>query len=202
MRFITKSPHQNRLRSANSVATDEGAIINRSFLHLVQIALKIALFIATISYPFIAVLSPQNVSCLAIVLAILWLFMAFKKRIYLLIFAAFILIFFLPMARWIYPVLMNLLFLAEFASSLKSEPIITKMARLKQKNLPPKALQYTANLTKIWAVFFAINAILCGVLWWIDEAVWMAYTGIFSYILVGLLLGGEIVFRRLFIYDK
>ncbi|MFW5625515.1 MAG: DNA gyrase subunit B, partial [Campylobacter hyointestinalis] len=79
------------------------------------------------------------------------------------------------------------------------EAIITKFARLKDKNLPNKAVIYTRNLTKIWICFFMINAIVTLIFGFIDERLWLIYCGFVSYVLVFLLFVVEILYRKFFI---
>lgn len=101
---------------------------------------------------------------------------------------------------YFYPVLVNLIFLAVFYLSLKKEPIITKIAKLRDPNLPQIAYFYTKDLTKFWCGFFAVNGLICVVLSILENKIyWVFYTGIVSYILVGLFFLGEIILRNFII---
>ena len=102
--------------------------------------------------------------------------------------------------KYLYPVLINAFLGAVFYFSLKQTPMITKFAMLKEKNLEPKALIYTRNLTKIWIGLFAINGGVSGLLALCENKVyWGVYCGAISYVLVGALLFGEIIFRKFYI---
>jgi len=97
----------------------------------------------------------------------------------------------------LYPAAVNLGMLALFGVSLLHPPsIVERLARLQDANLPSFAVAYTRRVTQVWCVFFALNAMLCFVTaLWASEAVWSLYTGLISYLLVGLLYGCEYVVR-------
>ena len=102
--------------------------------------------------------------------------------------------------KYLYPVLINAFLGAVFYFSLAGTPMITKFAMLKEKNLEPKALIYTRNLTKIWIGFFVINGLISAILACFENKIyWGVYCGAISYILVGALLFGEIIFRKFYI---
>ena len=102
--------------------------------------------------------------------------------------------------KYLYPVLINAFLGAVFYFSLKQTPMITKFAMLKERNLESKALIYTRNLTKIWIGFFVINGGVSGLLALCENKVyWGVYCGAISYVLVGALLFGEIIFRKFYI---
>ena len=100
----------------------------------------------------------------------------------------------------LYPVLVNGGLLVAFGYSLLSPPsIIERFARLREPDLPDVAIAYTRRVTQVWCVFFVINgAIALGTALWASEAVWSMYTSVISYGLMGLLFGGEYLFRRRF----
>ena len=102
--------------------------------------------------------------------------------------------------KYLYPMIINAFLGAVFYFSLKQTPMITKFAMLKEKNLEPKALIYTRNLTKIWIGFFAINGGVSGLLALCENKVyWGVYCGAISYVFIGILLFGEIIFRKFYI---
>lgn len=98
----------------------------------------------------------------------------------------------------LYPVAISATLLATFALSLFSkQSAIERIARIQDPNLPPEGVRYTRKLTLIWCAFFLING--CVALWTAvaaDEALWAIYNGFVSYLLIGLLLVGEWLFRR------
>ncbi|MBE7928308.1 COG4648 family protein [Pseudomonas saudiphocaensis] len=97
-----------------------------------------------------------------------------------------------------YPVLINLALLALFAGSLCSGmPIIERLARLQEPELPPSAVRYTRKVTWVWAGFFSVNAaIATGLALWAPLTWWTLYTGLIAYLLMGLLFAGEWLVRQ------
>ena len=78
--------------------------------------------------------------------------------------------------------------------------MITRLARLKEPDLDEKGVIYTRNLTKIWCVFFIFNAATSFFLALFEDKIyWSVYSGIVSYVLMGALFGGEILYRKFFI---
>lgn len=69
----------------------------------------------------------------------------------------------------LYPVLVNVFLLWLFGSSLRGTPVVERLARLKEKNLPPEG----------------------------ERSLWMLWNGCISYVLIGLLFAGEFLLRRL-----
>jgi len=97
-----------------------------------------------------------------------------------------------------YPVLMNLAFLGVFTASLWSRrPMIERFARLVHADLSVEAVRYLRNVTRLWCVFFLVNAsIALYTAIWASWSVWSLYNGLVSYILIAALLLGEYVARR------
>ena len=177
-----------------------------------KIALKIIISIFSISYPFALIFFKDYSSFVLIIMAFLWAgrgileskekenFSNTKFSFFLALF--FILAFVLQGwgLKYLYPVLINTFLALVFYLSLKKTPIITKLAMLKDKNLPLKAINYTANLTKIWLGFFIINGLVSAILALRDNKIyWLIYCGIISYFLIGILILGELIFRKFYI---
>jgi uncharacterized membrane protein len=97
----------------------------------------------------------------------------------------------------LYPVLVNAGLLAAFGASLVSGPsMIERLARLREPDLPPEAVGYTRRVTQAWCVFFVFNgAAALGTALFSPEAIWSLYTGVVSYVLMGLMFGGEFLLR-------
>jgi uncharacterized membrane protein len=97
----------------------------------------------------------------------------------------------------LYPVLVNLAFLAAFAWSLASPPsMVERMARLTEPDLPPSGVAYTRTVTQVWCGFFIVNgSIALGTALWASDAVWSLYNGVIAYALMGLLFAGEYLVR-------
>ena len=100
----------------------------------------------------------------------------------------------------LYPVLVNGMMLGIFGYSLVSPPsLIERIARMKEPDLPPQAVQYTRRVTQVWCVFFLINgSIALATTLWASPAVWSLYNGVIAYVLMGLLFGGEYMVRLRF----
>lgn len=102
--------------------------------------------------------------------------------------------------KYLYPVLINVFLAVVFYMSLAKIPMITKFAMMKEPNLNQKARDYTRNLTKIWIYFFVLNAFVSAILAYLeDKFYWAIYCGVISYVLIGILLFGEIIFRKIYI---
>jgi uncharacterized membrane protein len=97
-----------------------------------------------------------------------------------------------------YPVFVSLLFFAVFAYSLFHPPtVVERLARLEDPDLPPKGVAYTRKVTRVWSGFFLINAaISMATVWYGERWVWSLYNGGVSYVLMGLLMAGEMAVRR------
>ena len=100
----------------------------------------------------------------------------------------------------LYPVLVNGVMLGIFSYSLVSPPsVIERIARMKEPDLPPQAVQYTRRVTQVWCAFFLINgSIALATTLWASPAVWSLYNGVIAYVLMGLLFGGEYMVRLRF----
>ena len=100
----------------------------------------------------------------------------------------------------LYPILVSAFLQVQFAWSLYHPPsIVEQFARLARrgKELPEHACRYCRNVTKVWVGFFSLNIILSALTaisgsW----ELWSLYNGCISYILIGLLMGGEWLIRR------
>lgn len=112
----------------------------------------------------------------------------------------FIVVFFVRGLEYAYPILVNLALSIIFLYSLKTTPMITKFALLKEPGLDKHGLNYTRNLTILWIGFFIINALISFVLAMFDDkTAWAIYCGVISYILIALFIVGEMIYRRKFI---
>lgn len=98
----------------------------------------------------------------------------------------------------LYPVLVNAVMLVVFAVSLRHPPpIIERLARLREPDLPPHAVVYTRQVTKVWCGFFICNgAIALATALFASDAAWALYNGLIAYVLMGLLFAGEWLVRQ------
>ncbi|HEY4294154.1 hypothetical protein [Luteibacter sp.] len=99
--------------------------------------------------------------------------------------------------RW-YPSLICGLLLAAFGLSLKfGPPIIERIARVTEPDLPPVAVRYTRRVTWVWVAFFALNGMASGLLAeWGPLSWWTFYNGILAYSVMGALFIGEWILRQ------
>lgn len=99
----------------------------------------------------------------------------------------------------LYPVLVNFFLLIVFLTSVFYPPtIIERLARLQEPELSTSGVIYTKNVTKIWCVFFVLNgAVALYTALYSTIEVWTLYNGLLAYILMGCLLLGEVIYRRL-----
>lgn len=100
----------------------------------------------------------------------------------------------------LYPVLVNLVLLIAFSATLLFPPsMIEIFARRIEPNFPAVAIGYTRRVTQIWCGFFIINGGIAFITaLWTSETIWLMYTGVISYVLIGLLFGGEFLYRQRF----
>jgi uncharacterized membrane protein len=99
--------------------------------------------------------------------------------------------------RW-YLALISLFGLALFGLSLKyGPPMVERLARLREPELPEVAIAYTRQVTKVWVGFFLFNAALVSALTlWAPLSWWTLYTGLISYVLMGMLFAAEWLVRQ------
>ena len=96
-----------------------------------------------------------------------------------------------------YPVIINSALALVFLYSLMNPPpIIERLARLTQADLPLHAVVYTRKVTKIWLGFFIINGLVASyTALFTSLQTWTLYNGLIAYILMGILFAGEYVVR-------
>lgn len=96
-----------------------------------------------------------------------------------------------------YPVVINLTMLALFSYSLYQGPsMIERFARLKEPDLPDEAIGYLKKVTLLWCGLFILNGTVAAyTAAYTSLATWTLYNGLIAYVLMGLLLGGEWLYR-------
>ena len=100
-----------------------------------------------------------------------------------------------------YPVVINISMLAMFAYSLKLGPsMVERLARLKEPDLPDEATPYLKKVTLIWCGLFVFNgAVALYTARYASLEVWTLYNGLIAYLLIGSLLGGEWLYRTIWL---
>lgn len=96
-----------------------------------------------------------------------------------------------------YPVAVNGIMLAAFGGSLwTAMPLVERLARLRDPELPDVAVRYTRRVTQVWCGFFIMNGAtalftaLHGDMQW-----WSWWNGMIAYLLMGLLMASEWLVR-------
>lgn len=98
----------------------------------------------------------------------------------------------------LYPALVNAVMLVMFATSLRfGPPLVERMARLQEPELPPFAVVYTRRVTQVWCGFFVLNGGLAlATALWASDQVWALYNGLLAYVMMGVMFAGEWCVRR------
>lgn len=103
----------------------------------------------------------------------------------------------------LYPLVMGSFLLGTFAFTLVRPPsMILRFATLQDKDLAnkedyPGVERYCRTVTLVWCGFFVLN--LCAsayTMLFLSDFAWSLYNGLISYVLIGILFFGEMVFRR------
>lgn len=155
-------------------------------------------FVSCVAYPFF-----YKHKEMLVLMAILWAFRTILRREILGFFmsAFFVLLCFLESEnlRFFYPSLMSFIFGILFLNSLKTEPFITRLAKLKESNLNEKALKYTRNLSAFWALFLLTNGVFALILLKFSEFWWQMWCGVGFYVAFGAIFAVEFGFRKILI---
>lgn len=97
----------------------------------------------------------------------------------------------------LYPVLVNAGLALFFLQSLRTTPLIERLARRREPALPPSGVRYTRKVTRAWGLFFTANALVTLALsLWAPLGLWQLYVGALSYVLAALFGAGEWLIRR------
>jgi acyl-coenzyme A synthetase/AMP-(fatty) acid ligase/uncharacterized membrane protein/3-hydroxymyristoyl/3-hydroxydecanoyl-(acyl carrier protein) dehydratase len=96
-----------------------------------------------------------------------------------------------------YPVLVSLSFAIMLGWSLIYPPtLIERFARLVEKDLDARGVEYTRKVTIAWFIFSLLNAsVSLMTVFMGDRDIWLLYNAFISYLLIGILMGGEYIFR-------
>jgi len=96
------------------------------------------------------------------------------------------------------PVGINALLLAGFSASLWTTPMIERFARLQHTDLSPEEVLWCRLVTRVWCALFVFNgSVACALAVAAPLSWWTVYNGAIAYVLIGALLLGEIVARRI-----
>lgn len=97
-----------------------------------------------------------------------------------------------------YPVAVNGTLLSVFLASLwHGPPMVERMARVADPNLPEIAVRYTRKVTVAWCCFFILNGLVAlYTALWTSFEIWAWYNGAFAYALMGAFFAVEWMLRR------
>lgn len=96
-----------------------------------------------------------------------------------------------------YPVIVNLLMLTLFGSSLfQQQSMIERLARLSSPELPKSGVRYTRVVTMIWCLFFIVNGSIALMTCFQSLEIWTLYNGLISYLFMGSLFLVEFLVRQ------
>ncbi|GAB4268469.1 MAG: hypothetical protein Kow0065_18840 [Methylomicrobium sp.] len=98
------------------------------------------------------------------------------------------------------PVLIQLMLMVFFGKTLlknRGPSLIERFVRLEFPEFPPGISEYCRQLTILWTGFFAFNALACIALaFWGSDFLWALYNGALIYLMIGLLMIGEYIYRH------
>lgn len=104
----------------------------------------------------------------------------------------------------LYPVVITSSFLMLFGYSLFKPPsMIERLARIQEPDLPEEGVIYTRKVTQLWCAFFIFNILVSlYTVFYTSTETWAVYNGLISYILMGSLFIGELVYRKWLLKSK
>ena len=107
-------------------------------------------------------------------------------------------IYFLRANVWfrLYPAVMVAFALTAFAVSLRRTPLIEVFARRMGENLDARGVAYCRKVTCVWVAFLSAHLAVTLTTVLAPYPVWAWYNGCVAYVLMGLLLAGEWLYRR------
>jgi uncharacterized membrane protein len=96
------------------------------------------------------------------------------------------------------PTAINAALLITFGASLRSPvPTVERFARLQVSDLSEAESRYCRKVTWVWCVFFVLNGTAATLLAvFASVATWALYSGCISYVLVGLVMSAEYLYRK------
>lgn len=174
-----------------------------------KFAVKLLFILLSVAYPFVVFwgIESDQKPWLLVLLSLLMIsrICLAKGRLERLIAAAFLIAIFGIMllagvseGLKFYPVVINLSLLFVFASSLMTGmPVIERIARIREPNLPSAAVVYTRQVTRAWCVFFVVNAgISAATVMCANAQIWLLYNGVIAYVLIAVMFSTEWLIRQ------
>ncbi len=101
----------------------------------------------------------------------------------------------------LYPVVMSVAVALIFGLSLtREQTVIEGLARRAGQSITPQARIYIRKLTLVWVALLLMNAAIALYLaLYATLGQWAFYTGFLSYVLIALVFGAELLYRRYYI---
>lgn len=101
-------------------------------------------------------------------------------------------------AIWLIPSLVYAWLSVLFGHTLRHPPsLCERLVRLQFPEFKPGIAEYLREVTWVWTLFFAVNVPACALLPWLaGPQIWSLYTGLLVYLLMGLLVMGEWLYRH------
>lgn len=99
-----------------------------------------------------------------------------------------------------YPTCVNLGLLSAFGATLIYPPtMVQRFAMSAGMVVNRRSIAYTRAVTVLWCVFFALNAVVSGIIT-IEGSMrtWTIYNGFLSYLIVGIIFSAEYLFRQFY----
>jgi uncharacterized membrane protein len=98
----------------------------------------------------------------------------------------------------LYPAVMVAGAFVLFALSLFRTPLVEVFARRMGETLDDRGRRYCRRVTQVWVSFLAVHLLATLATVFASRDVWALYNGVISYVLMGVLIVGERLFRRRF----
>jgi uncharacterized membrane protein len=107
-----------------------------------------------------------------------------------------------PLGLRLAPFAVSLTFIATFAISLKTRPIIERFARMMRPDLPPDEVAYCRRLTHVWIGVLTANSLLLLAAVFVErDSLWTILVGPVSYGLFGVVFMVEYPYRKWLFQD-
>lgn len=176
----------------------------------IVIAINLLITITSVAYPLLWLVEMEYSSILLkglpVIMACLWFFKGLIQQTTFQRYLSFGLSFFfiaVSITRsfgtmyW-YPVIINILMLILFGSSLfSSQTFVERLARLQIPTLPPQAVLYTRRVTQVWCVVFILNIGITTTLILLEQFYyWALFSGIISYVILASVMAIEWLIRQ------
>ncbi len=94
------------------------------------------------------------------------------------------------------PSMINVSLFFVFGATLWTLPMIERFASMYNPDLSKNQKKHCRQFTLLWCAFFLGNALVSFALCWAPLSWWALYTGLLSYVMMGVLFASEFLVRR------